>query len=71
MKKKKLVVHNLDWFGNRIGKIVYRSPIHGHPPCCDTCKKSSEFGIFIRNLTHARYLHMVQGDLGVEYRDKK
>jgi hypothetical protein len=71
MKKTKLIQHDIDWFLNRIGKMVYRNPIHGHPACCETCKRSAEFGIFIRNITQAKYLHMVQFDLGVEYRDKK
>jgi hypothetical protein len=70
-KLKKSVQHELKWFMDRIGKIVYRNTLHGHSKCCETCKKASEFGIFIKDKVHAEYLFTIQGDLGIDYRDNK
>ena len=52
------VKHQLRWFRNRIGKTVWR-------------KDTGEVGLKILSKTHAKYLHMVQNDLDLVYRDKK
>ena len=58
--------HQLRWFKNRIGKRVYRNDV----TCsCKTCKGVTNNGLVIRDDMHAEYLHMVQFELDVDYRD--
>ena len=60
--------HNKDWFIDRIGKTIYRN----ETTCtCDTCKYVTDKGLVIRDEFHVDYLLMVQGELGIEYRDIK
>jgi hypothetical protein len=56
------------WFYNRIGKRIYR----GKTSCkCATCKDVKNDGLIILDTFHADYLYMVQGELKIDYKDKK
>lgn len=60
--------HQLRWFENRIGKVVY-----GNDVICPrkTCKDITHGGLKIADKQHAQYLHMLQYYLDVDYRDNK
>ncbi len=46
----------LKWFVSRIGKIIYR-------------KDTGNYGLKIKNITHAKALEMYQNDLDLYYQD--
>jgi hypothetical protein len=47
------------WFRDRIGKRVYR----GDNGCnCEICKKRTDSGILIIDITHADYLFMIESE---------
>lgn len=56
-RKEKVISRKLDWFMDRIGKVVYRKDCKNH-------------GLKINDEFHARYIHMMQCDLDLEYADK-
>ena len=59
-------MHTLQWFINRIGKIVYRDKL----TCkCSTCKSVEKDGVLIHDKNHAEYLYMVSCDMDIGYRD--
>ena len=60
--------HCLKWFLNRIGKRVYRLIDY---PCCRVCDEVYKNGLVIYDRAHAQYLYDAQGELQVEYADKK
>lgn len=66
--------HNLIWFQNRRGKVIYRLPIKttkGHR-CCTMCE-GTEVKIYPpkKNFPdHAQYLLDSQNELGIEYFDR-
>lgn len=59
-------MHTLQWFINRIGKIVYRDKVKCK---CITCIENGDNGILINDIHHAEYLYMVSCDMDIEYRD--
>jgi len=72
MPKKINKKNELNWFLERIGKKVYRdwNGYFSNGECCKTCFDACEHGIIIKDETHAKYLEMVQHDLGVSYSEK-
>lgn len=56
-KKKIVKKHDLQWFIDRIGKEVYR-------------KDTKVYSLIIKGITQAKYLHMIQFDLDLDYGDK-
>lgn len=60
--------HQLHWFKNRIGKRIYRDKCG----CtCKICTQAWHKGVIVRDEQYAEYLHMVQYDLDINYRDEK
>jgi len=58
----------LEWFVLMIGRKIYRQS----DGCeCSTCKEIVKNGLIVRDIEHAKYLHMVQNELGIEYRATK
>ncbi len=65
-------MRNLQWFKDRIGKVVYRD----YNKCdCKDCEYILENGKLIRDEQDAEYLYMIQNDFAEEiflnYRDEK
>ena len=61
------------WFIERIGKRIYRDILK---ECCIHCSDVAENGLVVHDLSHARYLAMVDSEFGCEgvfsnYRDEK
>ena len=61
-------LHDLDWFKQRIGKLVYRT----ESKCpCEICKAVGTFGLTIQDELHANYLFDCQNELELFYFDTK
>lgn len=66
-------LQSLEWFKERIGKIIYRD----NNGCdCVTCSNVSKSGMRVHDLSHAQYLYDLQNDYAAEgkllnYRDNK
>jgi hypothetical protein len=54
------------WFRDRIGKIVFRTTLDCD---CQICKKIYESGLYITDMLHADYVHMVSNEIGIMYFD--
>ena len=71
MKVKNLPIYPLKWFIDRIGKTIYRNPLHGRGYCiCTSCKNVGKAGLIIKDVNHAKYIHGIQHDLNIKYYDK-
>lgn len=58
--------HELEWFTDRIGKIIYRR----NNICeCPKCREVYEKGLLVLGKTHAHYLYDCQHALGLKYYD--
>lgn len=55
-KKTKPEKHNLGWFEERVGKIIYR-------------KDTGDIGVKVQSKIHAKALEMYQNDLDLYYQD--
>lgn len=55
------------WFLDRVGKRVFRAPVHCK---CKSCEDGHLNGILISDKDHADYLHCCEGELGIRYSDK-
>lgn len=63
--------HNKQWFVDRIGTRVFRTPLHGKGHCkCMQCKHVTKVGLIIKDKNHADYLYTIQYDLQIQYNDK-
>jgi hypothetical protein len=61
-------MHTLSRFENRINKIIRRDK----GACdCDTCSGVAKNGVIVKDRSHAYYLHTVEMEMGLEYRDRK
>ena len=54
------------WFVDRIGKRVFRTPVD----CCEHCTKVNKEGLVIHDEQHAQYLFDVECETPVKYFDK-
>lgn len=63
----KIVVHDKQWFIDRIGKRIYRE---NNVCSCPVCAKVHEEGLIITSEDHANYLYDCQ-EMNLNYYDKK
>ena len=58
--------HPLTWFEAREGKRIFRDEVSCK---CHTCVENGDKGLIVRDKQHADYLHTVQLDLDIDFRD--
>lgn len=62
-----IVVHDKQWFIDRIGKRIYRK---SNICKCPTCLTVGEVGLIILGETHAIYLYDCQIEMNIIYYEK-
>jgi len=60
--------HTLKWFQNRVGRLLFRDEWFCK---CPNCNHTVTHGLIVKNKQHAKELFEIQGELEINYRDKK
>lgn len=58
------MIHDLQWFIDRIGKRVFRDKNLCN---CGVCKNVFQNGLIITDKQHAQYLYDIQNEMGIRY----
>lgn len=69
MKKNKKITRSLEWFEERINKLIFRCDSKGR--CmCQSCTRTINHGLKIHDKRHAHYIFDIQREFGFEYGDE-